>query len=247
MAEATPKAAAAYLPFRTFQSVIDSLEHGVPKKLDRSMWRQASVVQGQIMSALRFFSLIDDNDAPTPALIRLADPVNREKRPEQIGALLRHAYRTVLDEHNLDQMTPRMLEEMMEQYGVTGDTRRKAVAFFLRAAKFAGLSMHPLLLAQIRNSSPKKKRRRSAEGDANGSAEGSQVTPKQQSIYGDPKTKSVTLPSGTVVTLTIDANWLEMSAEERTYVFGLVDSLQKVPTVSARVRVAFVEDVKNPA
>jgi hypothetical protein len=193
------------------------------------MWRQAGGVQGQIMMALRFFGLIDENDAPTPGLQRLVAPENKERRPEHIKALLRHAYRDIL-EHDLTRMTPKMLLEFMEQYNVQGDTRRKAMAFFLRAATYADLPMHPLLAAQIRNTAPvRRKRKKNAEPDLNGVAENPLGTQVQQTGSSNARTKVIKLASGTAITLTIDANWLEMSTAERDYVFGLVDKLQKVP------------------
>ena len=114
---------AAYLPFKTFLSSIEALEHGLPKKLDRSIWKQSGIVQGQIMMALRFFNLVDELDQPTPALQRLVD--SPDKRQEHIAALLSYAYKDILS-HDLTKMTPKMLEEYMGQYNVSGDTRRKA-------------------------------------------------------------------------------------------------------------------------
>lgn len=215
--------AAAYLAFRTFMSAIESLEQGVPKRLDRTMWKsQSGQTQGQIMMALRFFGLIDDDDVPTVALHRLIAPENKDRRPEQIGALLRHAYKGILD-HDLTRMTPKMLEELMSDYNVQGDTRRKAVTFFLQAARYADLPMHPLLFSQIRTSSPRRKRKKSP-AENNGAA-----APRQSIVVGHTTTKKVELASGTTITVEIVGNWLEMSSTERDYVFGLVDKLQAVP------------------
>ena len=230
MEEATPKAPpAAYLPFKTFLSAIETLDQGLPRKLDRTIWRsQSGIVQGQIMMALRFLKLINENDEPTIELVGLVSPENKEDRPKILGVLAQKVYRSVFA-HDLTKMTPKMLEDAMGEYGVQGDTRRKAVAFFLRIAKYAELPMHPLLAAQTRNSmaGPRRRKRKNAEEEANGIPDGTATSP---SVFGDPKTKAVRLPSGTVITLTIDANWLEMSTAERAFVFGLVDALQKAPT-----------------
>ena len=168
--EALPSAAAnkttpaAYVPFRTFLSAMDSLEHGIPKVIDRTMWRsQSGVVQSQIMMALRFFDLVDDEDRPTQALHRLVDA--KEKRSEHIRALLHHSYHAII-EHDLTKMTPKMLEDAMDEYHVTGDTKRKAVTFFLQAARFADLPMHPLLSGQIRSTLTRRKRQRTKEHGA---------------------------------------------------------------------------------
>jgi hypothetical protein len=136
--------------------------------------------------------------------------------------LLRHAYKAILD-HDLTKMTPRMLEEMMGDYNVQGDTRRKAVTFFLQAARYADLPMHPLLSSQIRNSAGRRKKK---IAKANGHA--TEIKAPQLTA-GDSRKKAVKLASGTTITLEIVANWLEMSEGERTYVFSLVDKLQMIP------------------
>jgi predicted Fe-S protein YdhL (DUF1289 family) len=41
--------------------------------------------------------------------------------------------------------------------------------------------------------------------------------------------KTVLLPSGTAITLHIQANWIDMVQEERDYVFGLIDQLRQHP------------------
>ena len=216
-AKTTP---AAYLPFKTFISSVEALEHGLPKKLDRSMWRQSGIIQGQIMMALRFFSLIDENDQPTPALQRLVD--GKEKRAQQIAALLMHAYKSILD-HDLTRTTPKMLEDLMGDYNVTGDTRRKAVAFFLRAAKFAEIPMHPLLLAQVRNTSGNRKRRIVPKKIT--SSDGVLVQ-EEELVSSKGSIKVIHLSNGGMVTLAISADPFTLPPGDRKFVFSLVDALQ---------------------
>lgn len=216
---------AAYLPFKTFLTAIEVLEQGVPTRLDRTMWRsQSGMVQGQIMAAFRFLGLLSDNDEPTAALTRLVS--EKERRPELIGLLIQSAYAEVFS-HDLTKMTPKMLDDAIGQYGVQGHTRRKATAFFLRAALYAELPMHPALTAQTRNqvAGPRRKRRKS-----NGTDSEDSEAVNTLAAASNGTTKVVRLPSGTVITLNISANWLEMSQEERSYVFGLVDKLQDVPS-----------------
>jgi hypothetical protein len=152
-ANATP---APYLPFLTFKGAVEALEQGVPKKIDRTIWRnQSGLMQTQILMALRFFKLVDDNDAPTDLLHDLVEV--KENRPAMVAKLLNFSYTALID-HDLTKMTPKMLEDEMERYHVTGDTKRKAVTFFLKAAKYAGFPMHPLLASQVRNTGPRKRK-----------------------------------------------------------------------------------------
>lgn len=222
MAEEDPKVVpAAYLPFKTFISSIDALQQGIPRKLDRTIWRQAGIVQGQIMMAFRFFKLINESDEPTPALHQLVN--HPSTRPQQIAALVQQAYSDVLA-HDLTKMTPKMLDEAMSKYNVQGDTKRKAMAFFIRAAKYAEMPMLPLLAAQTRNSNGVRRKRKPIV------VEPVPVGPRSQSA-GNTIIKTVLLPSGAKISLHIDAQWLDLSPAERDYVFGLVDFLQNHPSL----------------
>lgn len=222
---ASRKAPAAYVPFRTFLSAVEALEHGVPRKLDRTIWRsQSGVIQSQIMMAFRFFNLVDEDDRPTQALHRLV--ASPEQRPEHVKALLHYAYHDIID-HDLTKMTPRMLEEAMDGYSVTGDTRRRAISFFLQAAKYAELPMHPLLLGQTRNTSGPRKRKAKKPGyvaEMNGSADPKYINiPPTQGSSG----KSVRLSNGGTLTLSISADPFTLPAEDRKFVFELIDKLQE--------------------
>jgi len=212
---------APYLPFRTFLSSIEALEHGVPKKIDRTIWRsQSGMVQSQIVMALRFFDLVDDEDRPTDLLHELV--AKKENRGEQFVRLLNFSYTALLD-HDLTKMTPKMVEDEMERYNVTGETKRKAVTFFLRMAKFAGMPMHPLLSSQVRNTGPRKKRA------AKRTLESTFVIAPNSTDSGvlARNTKSVNLRSGNgTVALTLSYDPFALSTEDRKFVFDLVDQLQ---------------------
>jgi len=231
--ELEEKTPAAYLAFKTFMSAFDVFDHGLPHKVDRSMWRnQSGVIQGQIMMAFRFFGLIDEHDAPRDALKRFV--ANRDKRKEYIGALLHYSYKHILD-RDLTKMTPKLLSEEMDSFSLTGDTKRKATAFFLQAARFAELPMHPLLQAQTRMPAlpGARKKRKGSGGNSKPTATDVSVgsSPPPPSAR-DGETKSIRLKSGAVVTLKVSANWLELPADERKFVFELIDLLQS-PSVAA--------------
>jgi hypothetical protein len=232
MAEDSGKnAPAAYLPFKTFLSALEVMEHGIPRKLDRTIWRsQSGIVQGQIMMAFRFFGLVNENDEPTIALQRLVE--GKDKRQEMVGSLLRHAYRAIID-HDLTKMTPRMLEEEMNQYGVSGDTRRKAIGFFLRAARFAELPMHPLLIGLVRETSnaTRKKRIKGKNGTEAPPLNGEGST--TYSSGSGVNRRTIQLNSGGSVSLEISADPFSLSSSDREFLFGLVDKLQAYSTVSA--------------
>lgn len=218
---------APYLPFKTFLSSIEALEQGIPKKIDRTIWRsQSGLTQGQIMAAFRFFGLVDDAGSPTQTLHRLLDP--NTDRKAAIAALLTHKFKSIV-EHDLTKLTPRLLDEQMGAFGVTGTTRQKAVTFFLQAAKFADMPLSPYLQSQVR-SVGQRKRRIPRKGEAltvSDDAEGTVGTPPGSS-------KTVHLRAGGTITLTVSADVFALSADDRAFVFGLVDKLQAYESETPR-------------
>jgi hypothetical protein len=149
------KRVAPYLPFKTFLSSLDVLSHGVPPKLDRTLWRsQSGVTQGLIMNAYRFFGLVEDEladsiDGPTEYLDQMAK--HPDKRPEVLRFLIEAQYEPILARHDLTKMTLKMLEGAFEQeFSVSGGTKQKAITFFLKAAKFADMPLSPYLSSLLR-------------------------------------------------------------------------------------------------
>ncbi|MGD0469132.1 MAG: hypothetical protein ABSA54_12215 [Terriglobales bacterium] len=209
---------APYLPFKTFLSSLDPFTQGVPPKIDRSLWNQSGFVQGLIMNAYRFFHLVDVNSKPSPEFQRLVKSKD-QARKEEIKKLLAIGYPEVMT-HDLATMTPKMLDEQIERYNVSGDTKKKAATFFLQAAKFAEIPLSNFLTEKIRNTSGTKRRRR-AEGETD-----SRI-PKPPSINSSSgSSRSVTLADGGTITLAISVDVFSLGKEDREFVFGLIDQLQ---------------------
>jgi hypothetical protein len=221
--ESKSSAPAAYLSFKTFLGAVDALEHGIPKQIDRTIWRsQSGVIQSQIMMAFRFFGFVNESDAPTPALQRFVE--GKDRRPEMMASLIRHSYRSIV-EHDLTKMSPKMLSDAMDEYGVSGDTKRKALAFFLRAAQFADIPMHPLLSRGMRSANgPRKKRVNASKRGLDGSTIA--VTPNTQSGITTKNTRSIQLSSGGTVALSLSFDPFSLSEADREFVYGLVDKLK---------------------
>jgi len=215
------KTPAPYLPFRTFQSAIESLEHGIPKKLDRTMWpSQSGLVQSQILMAFRFLGLVDQEDHPMDVLHAFVSV--KETRPDTLQGLLIASYPDLV-EHDLTKMTPKMIDDEMERYHVSGETKRKAVTFFLRAAKFAGMPMHPLLSSMVRNTGPRKRKaKRLFIPELHASAD-----PVAENAKTPGSMKTVRLSNGGTVTLTISSDPFTLPSEDRQFIFNLVDMLQE--------------------
>jgi|SRR5579872_6054048 len=222
MPDENNKQSAPYLPFRTFLGSLDALNHGVPPLIDRSIWRtQPGGVQGQIMGALRFFNLIDEGNKPTENLRRLIEkPEHREKA---IRALLEWSYADLI-KGDLTKMTAKMLEDGMEQYGVSGETKKKAVTFFLQAAKFADLALSPYLQAQIR-ATPGTRRKRRREAIEVELPAGAVITGQVVGSAGNAKT--IDLKSGGRVSITVSIDPFSLAKADRDFVFELIDKLSE--------------------
>jgi hypothetical protein len=217
MPEEPSKQSAPYLPFKTFLGALDALSYGVPPIIDRSIWRtQPGGVQGQIMGALRFFNLIDDNNKPTENLRRLIE--KPEHRGKAVRALLEWSYADLM-KGDLTKMTAKMLEDGMEQYGVSGETKKKAVTFFLQAARYGDLALSPYLQAQIRATPGTRRKRIRRENEV---IEASPL-PEAQSSGGT--TKIITLKSGGRISLTVSIDPFSLVKDDREFVFELIDKL----------------------
>ena len=209
---------APYLPFRTFLGSLDPFSQGIPPKIDRTLWNQSGFVQGLIMNAYRFFHLIDVNDKPTQAFQQLVTSKN-EDRKARIVELLEVGYPEIM-QHDLGTMTPRMLDNLLENYNVGGETKKKAATFFLQAARYAGVPLSNFLTEKIRNTNGTK-RRRKADGESGIRNE----KPALSNTSGS--SRSLVLAGGGTITLTVSVDVFSLGKEDRDFVFGLIDQLQK--------------------
>lgn len=232
MAQDQDKCAAPYLPLKTFLAALDSLREGVPKRIDRGIWRsQSGSTQGQIMIALRFFDLVNDSDEPAMPLLEKLAKADELERKKILKPLVDTHYKPIITA-DLTKMTPSMLNEEMAKFGVSGSTVRKSVTFFLQLAKHLDLAMSPFLTDQTR-SSPGKRRPRTPKPGANNSPNGG-PTPPAPAAQGS--TTLVALKGGGTVTMTVTADVWTMPAEDRKFVLDLVDKIQEYGKVSAAVK-----------
>jgi len=151
-----------YIAHPTFLSFIKGLgETGVPSRIDKSLLRNMSGSnQSALLSALKWFSLIDDAGAHGERLESLAKA--GDKAGVVLGGMLPEAYAFMADGSiDLSRATGAQLEEKFKEYGLSGETVVKAMSFFLSACKEAGvpISAHIKLPKITRsNGSAKAKR-----------------------------------------------------------------------------------------
>lgn len=215
-----PKPAAPYLPWRTFLNSLDVFSQAVPPKIYRSVWRQSGLMQGLIMGAYRFMGLVDPDDRPTPILAVLVNP---ETRQGAMSDVLKSGYAAIFT-HDLGSMTIDTLNEEIEKYSVSGGTKKKAVTFFLQAAKYAGLPLSPFI--QVRSTTGTRRRRM-----RNGDEEEEQPDTNPSKTGSE---KIVELVSGGTVTLRVSADLLSLTELDRKFVFELVDTMNNYDPLPVR-------------
>ncbi len=132
-----------YTSYRTFKTFIEDLhEHGVPSRIDRSvLTRFSGVVGTQLMHALRFLDLIEDQGRPTPRLKALVNAHGSGNWSETFLELLRREYAPMFA-IDLETATPSHFNEAFRRAFPAADAVvQKCVTFFLYAANDAGVKI----------------------------------------------------------------------------------------------------------
>ena len=144
------------IPFHAFSAVLASLKaHGVPQRIDGSVISHFRPgVAPEVAPSLRFLGLIDEGGAPTERLDDLVRAHGTPRWPDVFREVLTVAYAPVFG-LPLDRVTTRELHEgFREAYPQTGpDGRRKAVAFFVRAAMAAEVRVSERVVRRRRGAS----------------------------------------------------------------------------------------------
>ena len=149
-----------YTSYRTFKTFIEDLhEHGVPTRIDRSvLTRFSGVVGTQLMHALRFLGLVDDQAHPTQRLKELVD-AHGGRWPERLLELLRREYAPIFA-IDLGTATPSHFNETFRKAFPAADAVvQKCVTFFLYAASDAGVKISGRVLKgrKPRSLTPRRK------------------------------------------------------------------------------------------
>jgi hypothetical protein len=158
-----------YTSYRTFKTFIEDLrEQGVPSRIDRSvLTRFSGVVGSQLMHALRFLGLMEDDGRPTQRLKELMKAHGAGHWPEKLLELLRQEYAPMFA-IDLETATPSHFNEAFRRAFPAADAVvQKCVTFFLYAANDAGVKVSSRVLKgrKPRSLAPRKKPTRPAPAD----------------------------------------------------------------------------------
>lgn len=179
--------------FKTVSNAIaDFKVKGVlPPKIDKRLWpNYSNTVATQLVATMKFLDLIDDAGVPTPYLHGLMEHHGTEQWASTLELVVRAAYSPVMD-IELDKVHGSHLRDKFKDvFGLEGDQQRKAIAFFLFAARDAGMKLSPYLKLRERSPSkgPRKKREKTEElsekpGGKPGAGTGESDPPKTRRVH----------------------------------------------------------------
>jgi hypothetical protein len=213
---------APYIPFKTFQTALDVLAQGLPNKIDRSMWPSfAGGTQSQILSAFRFLELIDEKGITQPTLRTLVQ--EEERRSTNLAAILEAQYPKVIALAR-ENASPNQFKDAMSELSSEG-TLRKAMAFFVPAAKYAGVPIPKLWQTRKKRGTGNASRRKVVREKQETKPDGVKGGRPPKSTRQEGTTKMIELSSGGTVTLSIAVDLISLSVEDRKWLFELIDKL----------------------
>jgi hypothetical protein len=186
-----------------------------------------------MLATFRFLGLLSEDYESTPLLVRAVDP---DKRKDAIREAVHIGYEELID-MDLSRATPKQLADLLgELYNVTGATHKKAMTFFLHAAKFIELPLSPAITRKTRSSGPRR-RRQPVNGD---NQTPPLATPPRhgaaganQSQSGTGSTRTISLRGGGSATVSFDVDVWSMTPEDQKFVFGLIKSMNDYEQPSA--------------
>jgi hypothetical protein len=209
-----------YIAFRTLMDLVKRMaEEEPPSRIDKSyLHNYSGGYQTQVLAALTSLGLVDPAGTLSPELLALV-AADEQGRKVKIGELVRTRYAPILaiGTSATQQMMIDAFTEMAPK--VTGDTRRKAIAFFLSASNFAGIPVSRHWRTPRVPPSGKPRKVRDVLDDAiDEDEEVAQDTPT-------PNMKELSLRSGGVVTLGLSVDLFSLTGVDRAFVFELIDKM----------------------
>ncbi len=217
MAEASaPAFTPPYPAFSTLNSFLTHLgSKPIPPRIDRSlMVGIANGVQTQVLAALREFGLIDEANQVTDRLVG----ATRDETRQAI-------YREILTSYYANQMelsegkgTAAQLAESFKPSGYTGSTLRKAITFFLNLAAAGDVPLSPHFRPPAQRTTVRKRPSKAVPSP------GADL-PSLQPVPTHRNAVRTELPSGGSLTLVCEVDFVNMSREDRSFMYHLVDEL----------------------
>lgn len=205
-----------YPAFSTLNSFLTNLgSKPIPPRIDRSlMVGIANGVQTQVLAALREFELIDEANQVSDLLVE----ATRDDRRQAV-------YRKILTTYYADQMalsqgrgTAAQLAESFKPSGYTGSTLRKAITFFLNLAAAAEVPLSPHFRPPTQRTAIRKRHSKAVPSVSPDLPPVAPVATHRNAVRTE-------LPSGGSLTLVCEVDFVNMSRDDRAFMYHLVDEL----------------------
>lgn len=203
---------AVYTSFRTLMNLVERMseEGGTPDRLDRSyLSNLPGGAQSILMTSCRGLGLVADDGTPTSLFEQLV-AASEDERKKIVEGILRRHYEGPLSLSA--RATQQQLEDEFRKLNVSGSTLRKAIGFFLNAAKFAEVPVSSNFKLPKANRGNARKRKDS--DGSNGESGETQREPRGESANDVALAGLPTLVRGLIERLPADGE--EWTAEEST-------------------------------
>jgi hypothetical protein len=135
-----------YISFTTLLNLLDRMrdDDGAPPQIDKSYLKGMSGgYQSQVLASMKAVGLIDKDGKVLDSLTALVAAKDRDARVPLIAAMLQEFYPEPVRLGTI-KATQGQLVDAFKEWGIGGDTLRKAIAFYLAAAKYAGVKVSTL-------------------------------------------------------------------------------------------------------
>lgn len=192
-----------YVPYRTFQTFLEFLQDGIPARIDRSVWgsRFSGSSGTQLMTALKVLQLVDAEGHPQPVLEELVF-AEGERRRALLRGLLEDYYEPVF-RLDLSRATKNQFHEAFRSFGAREGVLTKCEAFFIQAARAAGIQLSQYILAG-------RHQGRSKQGSGKSSGRGRAAT---QNGAAQPPAQASTEPANEPPSIPVAATTAAVVAE----------------------------------
>jgi hypothetical protein len=158
-----------YVSFKIFEEALYRLtSQKLPADLGKIKLPISPASKSQLLSALHFLELIDDQDRPTERLFTLVGSFDTPSYAGRLREVLQTSYSDCAD-LDLTSATPGLLAERIGRHCQSPDSARKALRFYLRAMQKAEVPIGPRLSYGRRSPvalEPRKQRRKSGPESA---------------------------------------------------------------------------------
>ncbi|MFT4112184.1 hypothetical protein [Silvibacterium sp.] len=218
----------AYVPFKTFIVVLDSFGSFLPDRIDTSMWPSYSGgIKSQLIGALKFLRLIEDDGTVTEALRTLAH-TPAEQRGKAFQPVMREAYGQ-LTSLDLTKATPASFDAELRKFGQDGETHRKAASFFLQAARWSGIPLSPLLLKKGSLSGARRKRvpnGTAGQRSVKSPAATANISSTLPILSAGGSVREIVLSDGSKLLLKTEKDLFQMASDDRKFTMKLLEMIE---------------------